>query len=111
MKNSILSLRSLLSVCLCLCLSAAVHAQDKKVSVDLRNAPLRELFKSIEGQSSYNFSYRDSEINGITVTLKADNTSVSEILAKHLPKHNLSYTFANGRIVVTPAGDTPPSLN
>ncbi len=102
MKNFNIFMRSLASAFLCLCLSSTLSAQDGKVSIDLKNAHLRELLSAIEEQTSYGFSYRDSEIDGLTVSFKAEKTAVSEILSKVLPKFGLTWAFANNRIAIIP---------
>ncbi len=87
---------------LLLSFSTAIHAQESKASIDLKGASLRELFSTIEKQTSYGFSYRDSEIDGLTVSFKTENTAVSEILSKVLPKYGLTWAFANNRIAIIP---------
>lgn len=40
------------------------YAQTGKVSLNLNNASVKELFTAIEKQTPYRFSYRDVEVNG-----------------------------------------------
>ncbi len=44
-------------------------AQEQRVTVELKNATLKQVFKSIEGQTTYRFSYRNTMIDN-----KADIT-------------------------------------
>lgn len=49
------------------------NAQTGKVSINLKNASVKELFSAIESQTSYRFSYRKAEVDNkkrITVSVK-----------------------------------------
>lgn len=100
--------KRLLSI-LVLLLSLQLSAQTKKVSVNLKNAPISELFSAIEKQSSYSFSYRDSEIEGLNVSINAENISISELLKSELKNLGLQYTLVGEKIVITPIATSQDS--
>ena len=57
--------RAILPASICFGLtSAAAFAQEQKVTVDLKQRPLTELFSFIEKQTPYRFSYRDIVLQG-----------------------------------------------
>ncbi|MDR0507553.1 MAG: SusC/RagA family TonB-linked outer membrane protein [Dysgonamonadaceae bacterium] len=94
-------LNLLILVQLLLFLSAATFAQnDAKVSVNVKNASLKEVFNAIEKQTTYRFSYRnvvvDSEQN-ITLTKSGD---VSSILDEALAGRNLVYSIVSSKSIV-----------
>lgn len=58
-----LNLRAAL-IYLCMFAFISTYAQTGKVTVNLKNVSVKELFNAIEKQTSYRFSYRDVEIKG-----------------------------------------------
>ncbi len=75
-------------VSLILCVSALVSAsaQTPTVSVDVKDVTVKELLQQIEKSSSYTFAYIDSSIDtDKRVTIKADNRSISSIIAEAIP--------------------------
>ena len=49
------------------------NAQTGKVSINLKNASVKELFNAIESQTPYRFSYRSVEVEnkkGVTISVK-----------------------------------------
>lgn len=101
-----------LTVLVLLFLSLPLFAQDVRVSVTLRDASLKELFRAIEEQTSYSFSYRDSELEGKpAVNVEVRDMQLSRLLSSELSKAGLQYTLVEDKIVVTPAslsGDRTP---
>lgn len=79
-----------------------VMGQEGKVSINLKDAPLEELFRAIEQQSRYSFSYRDSELANHKVTVQEDGVEIRKILNTELPKAGLKYSLINQTIVITP---------
>lgn len=101
-----------LTVLVLLFLSLPLFAQDVRVSITLRDASLKELFRAIEEQTSYSFSYRDSELEGKpAVNVEVRDMQLSRLLSSELSKAGLQYTLVEDKIVVTPAslsGDRTP---
>ena len=91
-------------------LSTALYAQSGKVSVNMKNASLKEFFSEVEKQTGYTFSYRDSDIEGKPeVTIKADKAEIKSLLDRELGKAGLRYTLVNEKIVVVPVSEEKAS--
>lgn len=108
MKRIGISVRSsILMLILFLAFAPFASAQKGKISVNVRNVSLKEFFNVIEEKTEYNFSYRDSELEGKpAVTVKATNADVAALLNTELSKAGLQYTMVNDKIVVTPLFQT-----
>lgn len=94
---------SLLTLVLLFLIGPVALAQKGNVSIELRNASLKEFFRAIEQQTPYSFSYRDSELEGKpTVTVDVVNADVAKLLSTELAKAHLRYTLVEDKIVITP---------
>mgnify|MGYP002561026880 FL=1 len=93
----------LLCASLCLFTFTGGYAQTGKVSLNLNNASVKELFNAIEKQTSYRFSYRDAEVNGKTgVSVSVKSEELKNVLTSELNKQNLSYKVSGNKIIITP---------
>ena len=100
-SNSLRS--SILMLLVLLLFSPLAIAQQRNVSINVRNISLKEFFNVIEKQTDYNFSYRDSELEGKgKVTVKVENADLASLLSAELAKVGLCHTFVNDKIVITP---------
>ncbi len=99
-----LSLRPvILGLIFALLFSASAYAQQDRINLNLQNATLKQLFTEIERQTGWNFSYRDSEIEGKgAVNIVSDNLVLSDVLNTELDRAGLQYTAMGNKIVVTP---------
>lgn len=89
----------LLCASLCMFTFTGGYAQTGKVSLNLNNASVKELFTAIEKQTPYRFSYRDVEVNGKTgISLSVKDEELKDLLTSELAKQNLSYKVS-GTIV------------
>ena len=107
-KNTIKLYSLLLFFCFLTFTSA--NAQTGKVSINLKNASVKELFNAIESQTPYRFSYRSVEVEnkkGVTISVK--NAKLKDLLIQELPKHHLSHIVQGNKIIVTPATDNQSS--
>lgn len=78
-----------------------VYAQEQKVTVELKNATLRQVFKSIEGQTTYRFSYRNALVddkNNITISKR--QVGVSIVLDEALKGRGLTYRIVSSKSIV-----------
>lgn len=92
-----------LALSLCMLTFVGASAQTGTVSINVKNASVKELFSAIEKQTSYRFSYRDAEIKnktGITVNVK--NEELKSLLSRELAKYGLTYQASGNKIIVTP---------
>lgn len=93
-----------LVVLLVLMLLAALPAaaQNKKITVDLDNVPVREFIKTVESQSGYTFAYNNSEIDLTRrVSVKAADENVVDVVIRALSAQNLTARMEGSRIVVS----------
>lgn len=92
-----------LALSLCMLTFVGASAQTGTVSINVKNASVKELFSAIEKQTSYRFSYRDAEIKnktGITVNVK--NEELKSLLSRELAKYGLTFQASGNKIIVTP---------
>ncbi len=92
---------------LCIALSSIcneLYAQKfNKISLNLENVTVFDVFQRIQSQSDYFFFYQDNLINGNKkVSIKVRNWPVSEILDRVLEPQNLDYKIVERQIVIVP---------
>lgn len=98
--------RAFVCASFCLLNFFSANAQTAKVTVSVDNGTVKELFKAIESQTSYKFSYRSSEVQtDAKVSVNAKEETVKSILNKVLQGMGLSYVLENNTIVITPQQD------
>lgn len=71
-------------------------SQSAKVSLNLKNATLKDVFREIEAQSEYIFFYHESLIDNSKISMEATEKSVNTVLDNVLNGKNITYTI-NGR--------------
>lgn len=88
----------LLLVCM---IPAELNAQTEKLSVDLDNVPLENVFKVIERQTPYRFFYSESyaELTK-SVSVHVQNVNVEEVLQTVLGNTTLTYRITNSNLIV-----------
>jgi TonB-linked SusC/RagA family outer membrane protein len=78
-----------------------VFSQVQKVSVNVRNASLKEVFKTIEQQTTYRFSYRNATIdNKKDISISKLNATVNVVLDEALKNRNLYYSIISSKSIV-----------
>lgn len=78
------------------------YSQTGQVNLNLKNATVKELFREIEKQTSYRFSYRDIEIdNKGGITISGQEKELKEVLTDELAKQQLSYIVTGNKIIVS----------
>lgn len=76
-------------------------AQENKVTVNVRNASLKEVFNTIERQTTYRFSYRDVVIDSLkNINLSKTKATVSSVLDEVLNGRNLTYHIVSPQSIV-----------
>lgn len=101
--NNQLKLQRLLCVAVCFfCIGImTAFAQEQKVTVELKNATLKQVFKSIEGQTTYRFSYRNTLVDDKSdITISKRQVGVSVVLNEVLKGRNLTYTIVSSKSIV-----------
>lgn len=100
-KHSFKLRPTLLSLCMLTFIGG--YSQTGQVNLNLKNATVKELFREIEKQTSYRFSYRDIEINNKGgITISSQGKELKEVLTNELAKQQLSYTVSGNKIIVSP---------
>lgn len=88
---------------LCMLTFIGGYSQTGQVNLNLKNASVKELFREIEKQTSYRFSYRDAEINNKGgITISGQGRELKEVLTNELAKQQLSYTVSGNKIIISP---------
>ena len=81
------------AIILCtLCMGISALAQDRSVSVNVKDVTVKELLKAIETESSYTFAYVDTDIDlNKKVTVNAKSESIESIIGKVLPDVDVEF--------------------
>jgi len=88
----------LLTMICCLKVSASLYAQ--KISIDMKNVPIENVFDQIKKQSGYTFWYIDNVLSPTKkVTLKFKDLELVQALEQSLKDQPLSYEIM-GKIIV-----------
>lgn len=77
------------------------NAQENQITIDMKNASLKEIFNAVEKQTTYRFSYRDAIVDtqkGISIS--KTNANVSAILEEILAERNLGYNIVSAKSIV-----------
>ena len=102
----IMKLTCFLLLTILLQISATAYSQATKFDMQLENATIKDIFKTIEAQSEFRFFYSD-DLNFINQrkSIAMNNVTVEAILDRVLDQSDLSYRiFENNLIVVSPKG-------
>jgi TonB-linked SusC/RagA family outer membrane protein len=84
-----------------LCNAVNSLAQENKITVNVRDASLKEVFNAIEKQTTYRFSYRDVVIDSLkNINLSKTNATVSSVLNEALSGRNLTYSIVSPKSIV-----------
>lgn len=92
----------------CLSLSAKSVAQRQKVTLDMKNCTLMELFEKIQEQTDLYFFYDENHFktrSGLDV--KAENETVEDLLKRLFWDEKVEFLFEDGTVIVRPLADQP----
>lgn len=88
--------------------AAAQSGTLPKVSIDLQNTAITDVFQSIQQQTGLSFVYNTSDINpSQKVSISAENTDLSAVLDKLFAKDGIVYTIKDKHIVLSKKLDKP----
>lgn len=89
-------------IVLFVCLFAlCAHAQGQTVTVNLKKASLLQVFKAIEKQTSYRFSYRNEVIDHrADINIHHTNVPVNRVLDDAFKGRNLTYSIVSPQSIV-----------
>ena len=92
-----------------LSLSANTYATEHMLSLNLKNATIREAIESIKSQSEFSFSLDVKDLNlDEKVSVSLANKSIDEVLAVLFNGRNVRYEINDRHIVITRAGLMEP---
>lgn len=104
--KSILIMKMVIFLIIASCLQ--VSATGQKMSISQTNAPLKEIFKSIEQQSKYLFIYESDIIKpDMKATVRVTNEGVRDILDECLKGKPLTYKIIDRNILIEEKSATP----
>lgn len=91
--------------------SATSYSQEAKVSMQINNKTVTEVFAEIKAQTNYSFWYdlKDVDINK-KVTINVQDETVRNVLTKVLQDQNLSFELIGNHIVIAREGSFDSNL-
>lgn len=91
----------LLFVVMLLMGTSSVYAQKNLVTINVKNASLKQVFTAIERQTTYRFSYINEQLgSNKDITLNETNSSVGTVLEKCLKGKDLGYEIISEKSIV-----------
>lgn len=95
-----------LLLCLLCFIPPSMGAESQRVTVDVANATLRQLFKAIEDQTTYHFSFDSKAIdNQADVTIKMVDQPVGKVLDTAFKGRGLQYNIVSDKSIVVSVSD------
>ena len=78
-------------------------AENRKVSLSLTDASVKEFFADLEKQSGYSFAYKNSQVDlTSTISVKAENEDVIALVNRVLAAQNLTASIDGTWIILSP---------
>ena len=89
------------------------HSQNARVTINKKNATLKEVLNEIESQTDYLFIYNNEVNTNQNVSLKAKQQSVANVLSSLLKNRDMNYSMEGNHIILSvldkDAGSNKPS--
>ena len=80
-------------------LHANSYAQNKKLSLNVKNEPIESVLKKVEAQSKFNFFYKTGEVDvNRKVSIDVVNVSIKEILKILFENQNVVYKLIKSKL-------------
>jgi TonB-linked SusC/RagA family outer membrane protein len=80
-----------------------------KVTLDLKNVPLKTALKRIENNTNLSFSFKTADISGIrNISYSGENISVDKVLAALFQHTGLSYEVVDANIIIRKSEEPEP---
>ena len=101
LKLITLRLLAVMMLCVAITGTGLAAAPVRNVTVNIENGTLKQLFKEIENQTTYRFSYRAALIdNRRNVNVKMSGTPVTKVLEAALKGRDLSFSIVSEKSIV-----------
>jgi TonB-linked SusC/RagA family outer membrane protein len=85
-------------------------AQEMGITVNVKNASLKEVLNAIENQTTYRFSYRNVVVDSLkNITVSKTNATVSAVLDEALAGKNITYSIISPKSIVITNKQAPDS--
>ncbi|NQU55220.1 MAG: SusC/RagA family TonB-linked outer membrane protein [Bacteroidetes bacterium] len=95
----------------CIMFTSYVYAQDVTLSLNIKNRPLVEVFKTIQEESGYRFFYSDDLVDlNKSISIKVENVEIQKVVNELESQTSITFRLKEDKlIVVVPAGEVPQS--
>ena len=103
-KHLLLIMRTtliLLFTCVFCSMAETGFTQNARVTINKRNATIREVINEIEKQSDYLFIYNNRVNTNEKVTVRAKQKAVSDVLNSMLNEKEMDYTMEGNHIILS----------
>lgn len=105
--RKIMKLTALFLLGICMSVQATAYSQQTKVSFDLKDVTLNEVFKEITKQTTFEFLYSVSLAKEMKVNkLDVKEADLFRLLDQILPEHSLGYTVNENVVIINPVSET-----
>jgi len=96
---------------ICFFFISGIAFSQERISLDIKNSPLQEVFKTIQNESGYRFFYSDDLVDlNKQINLTANNQSIQTIINELESQTDLTFRLMEDKlIVVVPAGEEQKS--
>ncbi len=96
-------------ICSLMQVQATVHAQQSKISMELKNVTLEKVFQELERQTGYKFLYNHKEVESRrNVSVRAENQGLKTVLEGLLLHLGLSFSFDDNLVIIRGASIQEP---
>lgn len=95
----------LLFTCVLCSMADTGYSQNARVTINKRNAKLKEVLNEIEKQTDYLFIYNNEVNTSEKVSIKAKQTAVSNVLSSLLDDKDISYSMEGNHIILNTEKD------
>ena len=93
-------------------LTLTSYAQEKRVTISLKDAGIEQLLKEIQRQTGLDYIFNHEEIPaGTTINIKVSNETVSYVLDRCFKNTDLSYKIVNNVIIIAPKNQKQMQLS
>ena len=85
-----------------LCFSAQSQAaQTQRISLNLKNVPLSEVFQELNKQTSFKFFYNDAQVKNVgAVSLQVTSEGLNKVLDEVFKNTRYTYQIAGEQVIV-----------
>ncbi len=90
-----------ITLCCILNVSASLNTMSQTLNLNISNATVKDIFKTIEEQSQYRFFYNDelTDVNRVT-TINVSNKDVKEVLSQLFDESRISYKILENNLIL-----------